>query len=505
MTHPDPVHTRPRRILVVDDDPFALHSLAVLLRREGFDVGAAEGGAAAMAAAEASMPEIVVTDLQMPELDGMGLMRQLRALDPEMPIIFATASGEVASAVAAIQAGATDYLTKPIAREPLLQAIERAHAAREARARAEHREPLVWTVQRYRNAVELARVPILGIDGDGFVRLFNREAEHVTGVRRDAALGAPLLEVLVQSDPAGHARLQGTFRGVQTEADQARALEALVAPLETEVHESSGQTRRIQWNLTHAALTGDGVVALVIGRDTTDECARTREQQKLAVVGTLAASLAHEIRNPLNGAQLHVAYLKQVLADAEVAADVLDSVGLIADELTRLARLVNDFLGFARPRTLERRTVVLGVLLRRVARLVAPQALAHDVAIDLDLPPSDVEIAADAARLEQVVLNLTQNAIEAIASEARSGRVTYRVRRQPHSVTLDVEDNGPGIPEGTPIFDAFVSTKPQGTGLGLSISAGIVAEHGGKLTVASRPGCTDFRITLPLSDQPAPA
>ena len=104
----------------------------------------------------------------------------------------------------------------------------------------------------------------------------------------------------------------------------------------------------------------------------------------------------------------------------------------------------------------------------------------------------------DAEKLEQAVLNLLRNAIEAVGSTGGGG-VEVRTRRRPRHVDVEVEDEGPGLPStDAPVFDAFYSTKPQGTGLGLSIVQRIVSDHGGHVSVISRPGHTVFRIELPV-------
>jgi nitrogen-specific signal transduction histidine kinase len=105
--------------------------------------------------------------------------------------------------------------------------------------------------------------------------------------------------------------------------------------------------------------------------------------------------------------------------------------------------------------------------------------------------------SVDHGKLEQVLLNLVQNAVEAVESQG-SGHVCVRLRRQPHSVVIDVEDDGPGLPsQGAPVFDAFYSTKPKGTGLGLAIALRIVSDHGGTITTDSKPGRTRFSVVLP--------
>ena len=360
---------------------------------------------------------------------------------------------------------------------------------------------LARTEHRYVNAVELAHVLVVGLDAAGRIVLFNREAERVTGFARDEALGRPLLAILRTEDERDSAALTAVLAGYA----QGPVSATRPTPLETLLRTRAGHTRIVLWQLSYAPSDGDEVCIFALGRDATEEkalVARTQQQEKLAAIGTLAAGLAHEIRNPLNGAQLHVTYLARSLKKANAHPELGETVAVVAQEITRLGNLVTDFLAFARPRPLQLRPVALRGLLERVTQL-APVGPGQAAAITLDLPRAPLEILADGAKLEQVLLNLTRNAIEALAGAA-DGQVILRARRQPRTISIEVEDNGPGIADQTPIFDAFFSTKPQGTGLGLSISHRIVTDHGGTLDVESRPGHTVFRVLLPI-DGPIPA
>src|SRR3954465_1728234 len=121
------------RILVVDDEASARSGLEKLLRQSGYTVDTAKDGKDALAVASEHPPEVVVTDLKMPEMDGMQLLGKLRELDPDLPVVVATAFGGASSAVGAMRAGASDYLTKPIDIDALLMAIERARERRALR------------------------------------------------------------------------------------------------------------------------------------------------------------------------------------------------------------------------------------------------------------------------------------------------------------------------------------------------------------------------------------
>ena len=361
--------------------------------------------------------------------------------------------------------------------------------------RAQVNRTLARTEHRYVTVVELARVLIVGIDIHGLVCLFNHEAERVTGLARDEVIGSSFVDTLL---PEGLREEHGPIL--------AAAVAGRLPPgeiLESVIRTRAGKVREVRWQLAYApSSVADEVVCFAIGQDTTDQnalAARVRQSEKLAAVGTLAAGLAHEIRNPLNGAQLHVTFLERGLRRAGVGdVDTLDAVHVVQDEIKRLSALVSEFLDFARPQPLSKRRVSLGGLAERVAQLVASDAAVAGATVKVDLPSTGVDLDIDAPKIEQVLLNVLQNAVEAVAATG-GGNVTLRVRRHPREAVVEIDDEGPGLsnPEA-PIFDPFFSTKPHGTGLGLAIAHRIVTDHEGTIGVSSRPGRTVFRIGLPI-------
>ena len=382
-------------------------------------------------------------------------------------------------------------------RDAFVARIQRA----ERRERAEVDRALARMEHRYTQAVELSRVLVVGLDENVSVRMMNREAERVTGYARDEVLGARFVDTFL---PEGLRKAHGDiFR--RAARGEPLGDDILRAPILTR----AGKTRDVEWQLAYARSEADEeVVLFAIGRDTTDEdalAARVLQSEKLAAVGTLAAGLAHEIRNPLNGAKLHVTFLERGLSRAGADPEMLDALRTVRDEIARLSGLVTDFLDFARPRESHRAATSMRALCERAAQLVRPEAAAESVRIEVDLPRSDIVVTLDAGKMEQVLLNLVRNAIEATAPTG-GGLVTVRVRREARHAVLEVQDNGPGLPEPTaPIFDPFFSTKPRGTGLGLSIVHRIVSDHGGTIRFESRPGQTVFRVVLPMEAPSRPS
>ena len=370
----------------------------------------------------------------------------------------------------------------------MLEAYYDAMAARVERRRAIEQESAELAHADVA-AIELTHELVVGIDDHGDVRLFNAGAEATTGYGREEIIGQKFTTALV--------------------ADESReAVERVLGDttlkrfrVDGYVKTRAGKLRDVRWDVARTRI--GSIHVFLIGHDYTEErilAERSRRSEKLAAVGTLAAGLAHEIRNPLNGAQLHVSYLLRTLRRSNASAEMLEAAGVIGEEIKRLATLVTEFLDFARPNPLERKPASLGALVQRAATLIEPEAGQAHVKVVRDLPSKDIEASVDASKLEQVLLNLARNAIEALAPGG-GGHVTFRLRRQPKSALIEIEDDGPGLPsEDAPIFDAFYTTKPQGTGLGLAITHRIVTDHDGTIEVDSRAGRTVFRVMIPLRE-----
>jgi signal transduction histidine kinase len=307
--------------------------------------------------------------------------------------------------------------------------------------------------------------PVVALDASGTITFWNRRLEELTGYRRDEMIGQPG-EALVGGSGARPLPVKG------------------------------GGQRQVRWQRSEP-LEGDGW-SYAVGTDVTEaeaSLATAARADRLAAMGTLAAGLAHEVRNPLNAALLQLALLRRRLDRPDCQPATLAPVAdLVELELQRVGRLVEDFIAFAQPRPLQLRPTDLASLCRTIATLLAPEAERAGVQLHLDVTPAPA-LPADPDRLQHVVLNLARNSLEAMRG---GGALTLRLRPTPGAVELDVADTGPGFPESAPVFDAFFTTKSNGTGLGLSIVHRIVTDHGGTVRVRSKPGDTCFTVSLPL-------
>ena len=228
-------------------------------------------------------------------------------------------------------------------------------------------------------------------------------------------------------------------------------------------------------------------------------------QEKLATLGTLTAGIAHEIRNPLTSLKARLYTLEKHLQAVPAARKDTD---IISAEISRLERIVQDALSFARPADPKFEPLDADTLLREVQGLMSTslESRAVQVVVESD---SGLHICADSGHLKQVVINLVHNGADAIVG---AGTVTLRARavraslggRETDAVVLEVSDTGKGIPPEVEkrLFDPFFSTKETGTGLGLPIAARIVEKLGGVLQYQTRPGHgTTFGVVLPRENR----
>jgi signal transduction histidine kinase len=231
------------------------------------------------------------------------------------------------------------------------------------------------------------------------------------------------------------------------------------------------------------------------------------QAEKMGAVGRLAASIAHEINNPLQSIQGLLSLLAEQVGDNGRAEDLHHYLSVINDEIERIAWVVRDMRGFSRPAEANWEPVDVRVILERVLKLAAKQLQQSQIVVQWDKPEALPLIWANADHLKQVFLNLVLNGIDAMPQGGRL-RVTTVASEMPgrdHSRAIpanriEFSDTGAGIPPEAlaRIFEPFYTTKEQGTGLGLAISYGIIEAHNGQISAASEEGQgTTFTLLLP--------
>jgi GAF domain-containing protein len=299
-----------------------------------------------------------------------------------------------------------------------------------------------------------------------------------------AAVGVPLVThervigAIALGDPAGREFSPDELQALQAFADQA-ALAFENARLYESARDSLTRLRDTQAQLVQAA--------------------------KMSALGQLVSGVAHELNNPLS---VIIGY-GQLLLGREVAEPLRRPVELMVSQGDRMAKIVRNLLYFARQRPPERSSVRVDHVMEQTLALRLNQLTLSGITVEKEFAPKLPVITGDGQQLEQVFLNLLLNAEQAILEAKPRGRIILRtfVRADGTAIIAEVVDDGAGIPpDALPrVFEPFFTTKVvgMGTGLGLSVSYGIIEEHGGRLSVQSRPGETVFTVELPITTPPA--
>jgi PAS domain S-box-containing protein len=478
-------------ILLADDNADMRGYLHRLLK-EHFRVVSAEDGRAAFETALSNPPDLVLTDVMMPEMDGFQLLAALRA-NPStrtIPVIMLSARAGEEARIEGLEATADDYLTKPFTSRELIARVD-AHLkmARLRQQAAEHEAALTNEV---RKAQRLAGETLEHIPDAYF--MFDREFRilHMNPAAEELMAGSdrpPLGELIWDLYP--------TILGTEVEDKLRRTMEERVAIEFEHCYQPWGRwlQHRIYPN------PGEGIVLFV--RDTT-EARKTEEalrrSEQLAAAGRLAVSISHEINNPLE-ALTNLLYLAK--AEAGLPPDTRELLEVADRELQRLSHIAARSLKFYRQRTAPAYGS-LEEILEQVVYFHEPRIKAGAISVERRYRNSP-NVFCYSGEVQQVFTNLISNALDALA---KHGRLVLRIRpgadcKSRRGLYVTVADSGAGMDQQTldQLFHPFFTTKgEEGTGLGLWVSKGIIDKHEARIEVRSRPATgTVFRVFFPVN------
>ncbi len=340
---------------------------------------------------------------------------------------------------------------------------------------------------------------VLTIDMEGRITIINRAASRILELPSQSPY--PDLEAMAQRHP----RLAEVVR---------QALQSNEYVQDDDVAFVNSQGNRLTLRTTVSAQvdeSGRRVGLVVLVKDVSEIIALERELRKrdrLATAGTLAAGVAHEIRNPLSAIELNLRLLRDEVAKSFAGdPDVEEYFDVLFAETRRLNRITSSFLQLSRPEPIAKVRVPIQEPVRQVLRLVESEAMGKGVSFTVELPTDGAEVLGDATKLEQVCLNLLINSMQAMP---RGGVIrvfcTLTKSETGDCVDLVIADQGVGVPKENlqRLFDPYFTTRPDGTGLGLAIADRIVSDHGGTILVDSAPGeGTTMTVRLPLAGAPA--
>jgi PAS domain S-box-containing protein len=375
------------------------------------------------------------------------------------------------------------------------------HVLRDITQRKEAEKAITRERDKAQQYLDIAEVILVALDRNGEITLINRKGCHIFDYDEGELMGKNWFDVCIPAHRRDRDRtiFQKLMAG---QLDSTKYNETLVLT-------KSGDERAIAWHNTLLRdERGHIVGTLSSGEDITDQerlKAQLLQSEKMSALGLLISGVAHELNNPLTGV---LGYSQLLLGDSSIPGSSRSMIERISQEADRARKIVHNLLTFARKQKPEKREVHLNEIVERSLELRAYEMQLNTISLIKKFDPKIPPLHADEDQLQQVFLNLIINAEQAMLQAPGQNRleVTTQWNRERNVVHITFQDDGPGIPEESlsKIFDPFYTTKPEekGTGLGLSISYGIVKEHGGCITVASKEGCgAAFTVELPCPEQ----
>lgn len=508
------------KILLVDDIDDFRENLAEVLEIEGYCVKTAANGSEALEIIPGFDPDIVITDLLMPEMDGYELCRHIKTDDRLKHItvvFFSTAYGDDDDKGMAEDLGASGYIEKSGSMDSFLASVRdvinhaqspqgRKHRARKARIELEHKnralEEALENSRILKIAIEHAGDAVMIFNKKGVLEYINPSASRITGVKCIDGKG-PCQCCSVCSIIWG---LIGEKKFQQSSIDY----------LHKDGREFSG-------HVSISEVSGeDGEISCYIAilRDMTDYKALESElhqAQKMEAVGTLVGGIAHDFNNTLGGIVGNVYLGQRSLAMKESREIVKERFKSIESLSYSAAGMVKQLLAFSRRGSLEMKTASLKTFLKEMIKL-AGVGIPENIKFTHMLCEDELQINGDMNLIQQVIMNLVNNAIHAVKNRENPEIQIKLDRFEPDAAFLQlhpgspkepcalitVADNGTGIPEEDlhHIFDPFFTTKGvnEGTGLGLSMVQSSIKSHNGYVHINTEEGAgTEFHILLPIS------
>ncbi len=347
-----------------------------------------------------------------------------------------------------------------------------------------------------KNILNNTQSMILVLDTAGLVSYANRRCFE-SGYREEDILGKALVS-----------RVPAAKRPVLAEALERTLEGAALDNLEIPLLRANGSAGQFSVSLSpmrdEQGHINSIVVVMTDVTDASDLQAKLMHTEKMAALGQLVSGVAHEVNNPLAAI---VGFTDLLLENPEVPKDAKDELQVILQEAQRTRVIVQNLLSFARQMPAQREPVQVNSVLRQTLKLRAYDFSNHDVKAEERYDENLPLTIGDPHQLQQVFLNILNNAYDAVQEIRRPGKIEIQTAQRGDCLEISIQDNGPGIAQPERIFDPFFTTKEvgKGTGLGLSICYGIVRAHHGEISARNNsegPGCT-FVVRLPIAAQGA--
>ena len=497
------------RILLIDDEPDLLRVLARSLKADGHEVATALNGPDGLAAFEGQHPAIVITDIKMPGMSGIEVLKRIKEREPDAEVIIITGHGDMDNAVEALHFGASDFITKPFRGETLAIAIRRAEEKIDLRRRLkEYTLDLENKIEK--STRELRRrsnflTKVIRSSNDGVVAtdeelrivVFNPAAERIFGFLQEDVIHSRYLSDLLPKD---------LVESFQLAMSAERAFKELPWR-EVMIVSKNGESIPVMFSGS-VLVEGAKKLGTVAFLQDLREIKRLQRElvhsERLAAIGQTVAGLAHGIKNILHGLK-GGSYLVEVGITKKNDEKLRKGWDMIKRGIERTSNLVLDLLSYSKERQPQFEKCSPNSIAAEVCDLVRERAQQEHTELVCDFDPAIGPVLMDPHTIHTVLLNLLSNAMDACLFDEDTGKrwqVAVRTTAEANQmIRFEVSDNGTGMSDEVQakMFTSFYSTKGhRGTGLGLLVTHKLIEEHGGRIKVETRLGRgTTVTVWLP--------
>jgi len=492
------------KIVLIDDEPGIRKVTGIVLEDWGYRVETAENGEAGLKACASFLPQIVITDVKMPGMDGLFVLETIRNDHPDMVVIVMTAFGDIDTAIRALQLDASDFITKPVNDQALALALDRAknrYTSTKQIREYTRRLETGWSsatetlMEQYRFQEQIINRSMNGIIAcgmDAFVRIINPAAQEMFGYTADQVVGKKTLEDLM---PAGeYERISAALKNDRYGGkDRINMMEATM-------QSSVGQQIPVRVSASAMFDAGDDNGLLFCVRDLREmrrmeremaDQEKTLHQDKIMSLGKLAASVVHEINNPLSGILIYLLLMAKLIDKGRMVEKkdkFLSYLDVSISEISRCSDILSNLLTFSRKSPISYGPVQVKDLMERCVKLGRHKFELQNIELHVDIENRIPDILADGNQIQQCLINLMFNAMDAVDGPGQVW-LSAGFDSAKQQVFIHVKDSGKGISQKVlpHIFEPFFTTKDEGHGVGLGLSTvyGIMRSHGGDIRVAN--------------------
>jgi PAS domain S-box-containing protein len=495
------------KILVVDDDKFQIELIRRILNKSNYDVIGFTNSSDALKETGAINPDLILLDLVMPDIDGFELCRRLKAdgKTRHIPIIILTSRDSQETESKVFELGAVDYITKPY--DPV---IVNARIRNQLELK-QHRDALELLVQKrtaerdksqqqFQDLVEKSLVGIAIVQND---RVMYQNPEWTRNAE-------DLSEMIIRKDfsfihPDDKQQLLKAYRELLTQKSANVEIDIRIVPPGKAVIRTD-----VKWVKCRASLFRyqgqDALLINLVDITHTKELERLLlVRNKMASLGRVASGMAHEIRNPLTGITSYLYTLEQLCEQKTLLPKDVDLMNEIIGQLKlashKVDAVIKRVLDFAKPTAPRMVSIDINHAVNNVMGLTSVTMRKAGISITADLEENLPRCYGDMTLIEQVILNLIQNAWRAVRTVEGNKHISVTSYSQTRQICITVSDTGPGVPAELKekIFDPFFTTSSDGSGIGLSIAQRIVTDHNGSIALQDSPSDgAFFLVTLPI-------